>query len=81
MILDIDCVEHPELLEQPVGACRSAGRFWKTNNLNKWADVGDFDGVCDLVNLGRKTAAVDDANGYADRLAIYERARRVLIWG
>jgi len=79
MALGIDCVAHPELIAAPIGACRSAGWFWKENGLNKWADAGDFDGVCDLINLGRKTVAVGDSNGFADRLALHERARRVLL--
>lgn len=79
MALGIDCVEHPELIAQPAGACRSAGWFWQTNDLRRWADTGDFDGVCDLINFGRKTVAVGDANGYAGRLALYECARKVLL--
>ncbi len=60
------------------GACMSAGWFWTVNNLNKWADAGDFDGVSDVINRGHKTAADGDSIGWADRVAIYERARRVL---
>ncbi len=79
MALGVDCVEHPELIARPSGACRSAGWFWQSNNLNRRADVGDLDGVCDVINFGRKTPTVGDANGYADRLALYENSRRVLL--
>lgn len=34
---------------------------------NVYADAGDFDAYCDAINLGRHTAAIGDANGYADR--------------
>lgn len=78
MKLGIDCVEHPELLESPENACRSAGLFWKENNLNAYADIGDIDGVSDKVNKGRKTKAYGDTNGWADRLAIYNRAMKIL---
>ncbi len=60
------------------GACLSSGWFWEQNGLNKWADAGDFDGVCDVINQGHKTKAEGDAIGYAERLAIYERAKSVL---
>lgn len=71
-------LHHPQTLELPLPGSRSAGWFWKTHNLNKWADAGDFDGVSDVINRGRKTEKDGDANGYADRLAYFERAQRVL---
>lgn len=70
MALDIDCVEHPELLEIPVNACRSAGWFWKTHGLNELADAGDQVKVTRRINGG--------TNGLADRLALFEVAKRVL---
>lgn len=71
MALDIDCVEHPELLELPVNACRSAGWFWKTHGLNELADAGDQVKVTRRINGG--------TNGLADRLALFEVAKRVLV--
>eukprot|EP01034_Spumella_vulgaris_P033660 gene33660-41528_t len=65
-------------LRTPVGACRSAGWFWSTNRINAWADQGDFDGVCDVVNRGKKTANIGDAIGWKDRLALYQLALEVL---
>lgn len=78
MDLKIDCVENPRLLCEPGNGCRAAGWFWKVNNLAKWADVGDLDGVSDVVNRGRKTAAIGDSNGFAKRKAFYDRALEVL---
>ena len=78
MALGIDCVAHPELIEVPEYACRAAGYYWQSNNLNRFADVGDFDGVCDLVNLGHKTAAIGDANGYVESLKLCNVALKVL---
>ena len=66
MALNIDCVEHPELLEQPINACRSAGWFWKSHGLNELADAGDQIKVTKRVNGG--------VNGLADRLEFYLRA-------
>ena len=76
--LSLDLLNRPVLLEEPINAARSAGWFWRENNLNKWADIPDFDGVCDLVNKGHKTTAIGDALGYAQRLAAYERAKVAL---
>lgn len=68
MELDIDCIEHPELLEEPVNAARVAGWFWQSNNLNALADVGDQKGICRKINGGY--------NGLAERLAYFAVA-----WG
>ncbi|HEY6021542.1 MAG TPA: glycoside hydrolase family 19 protein [Candidatus Paceibacterota bacterium] len=76
--LGLDLLNRPVLLEEPMNAARSAGWYWKTNNLNKWADIPDFDGVCDMTNKGRKTTAIGDALGYQLRLATYTRALPIL---
>ncbi|QBP75416.1 glycoside hydrolase family 19 protein [Herbaspirillum huttiense] len=78
MALGIDCAVHPELLEQPEGAARAAAYYWHANDLSEYADAGDFDGVCDIINIGRKTAAVGDSMEYAKRLALYKNAKQVL---
>lgn len=70
MALDVDVVEHPELLETPVLACRSAAWFWKSHGLNELADAGDQVKVTRRINGG--------TNGLADRLALFEVAKRVL---
>ena len=61
-------------LETKEGAIESACWFWKTNNLNKWVDINDFDGLSDCINRGRKTAAIGDAIGFEDRKAKFELA-------
>ena len=70
MALDVDIVEHPELLGTPVLACRSAAWFWKSHGLNELADAGDQVKVTKRINGG--------TNGLADRLALFEVAKRVL---
>lgn len=76
--LGLPLEEHPELLEEYDNAACSAAWFWATHGCNQYADIGDLDGVSDVINLGRKTVRVGDSNGYADRLAIYNRAKQVL---
>jgi len=76
--LGLGLIDNPELLEIPENGCRASGWFWKTHNIAKWAEAGDFDGVSDAINRGHKTAAVGDSNGWADRLAFYNRALAVL---
>jgi len=68
--LGIDCVNHPELLEQPVNACRSAGDFWRSRGLNELADVGMFEKITHRINGGM--------NGYPQRVVIWDRAKRAL---
>lgn len=72
-------LESPDLLLMPSFAALSAAWYWASNGLNARADIGDFDGVSDLINRGRKTAAVGDSNGYADRLAGWKLCLSVLV--
>lgn len=68
--LGLDLINHPELLEEPVNAARSAAWFWATRGLNALADAGDFLRITRKINGG--------INGLADRQAHYETALRVL---
>ena len=68
--LGLDCVNHPELLEQPINASRSAAWFWKTHSFNELADENDFALITHRINGG--------TNGEADRLALFEKAQQVL---
>lgn len=68
--LGLDLLAHPELLEEPIHACRSAGWFWQTRRLNARADAGDFIGITKRINGG--------TNGLADRVAYHGRALEVL---
>lgn len=69
--LGLDLLAQPELLEQTVNACRSAGWFWQTKGLNSLADAGDQERVTRRINGG--------VNGLAERLALYQAARKVLV--
>lgn len=65
---------NPEFLSDPEFGAAAAGWYWGLHEINELADKGDFDGVCDAVNLGRKTIALGDSNGYADRVSYWKRA-------
>lgn len=68
----VNVVDNHSLLEQPRYAVESAMWFWKTNNLNKFADVGDLRGCTRIINGGY--------NGMADRESLYNKAKEVLSW-
>lgn len=68
--LGLDLLAKPEMIEQTVNACRSAGWFWQSRGLNALADAGDQVAVTRRVNGG--------TNGLAERLAYFKVAQRVL---
>ncbi len=68
--LGLDLLAKPEMLEQTVNACRSAGWFWQSRGLNALADAGDQVKVTKRINGG--------TNGLAERLAYFKVAQRVL---
>lgn len=58
-----------EYLEQPEGASRSAGWFWRTRNLNRFADIDEFAALTRAINGGY--------NGIDERIRYWLRARHV----
>jgi putative chitinase len=50
--LGVDLVSNPDLLTTPKYAALSACWFWRTNNLNKFADAGDLEGMTKKINGG-----------------------------
>lgn len=50
--LGVDLVGNPDLLLEPLYAARSAGWFWKANNLSAFADVDDIKGMTKKINGG-----------------------------
>jgi putative chitinase len=74
-----DFEQYPELAADPKWASLLAGDYIEHTNCQRFADIGDFDGYCDTINRGRKTAADGDSNGYADRMKLYNAAIRVLL--
>ena len=74
----LTALETIDYLETRRGALESACWYWKINNLNKWVDINDFDGLSDSINLGRKTSAIGDANGFTDRKAKFIESCKIL---
>lgn len=68
--LGLPLVEQPELLEQPEQAAMSAAWFWQSHGLNELADAGQFQTITRRINGG--------LNGQAERVALWETAKRVL---
>lgn len=64
----VDYISNPDLLLTEADAMIAALYYWKTNNLNRYADRDDIDAVSDAINIGRQTAIYGDANGFKDRL-------------
>jgi putative chitinase len=73
-----DFEAEPTRLAETRWACLSATDYWDMRGLNSWADRGDFDGVVDLINRGRKTAPIGDSNGWVERVRLYADGRKAL---
>lgn len=61
----------PARLAEPQWAALAAADYVDMRDLSAWANANDFDGYCDIVNLGRHTDAQGDSNGWADRVRLY----------
>lgn len=60
----------PDKLEDPLWVGRSAAMYWIDNNLNRFADSGDFEGLTKVINGGY--------NGLEDRQELFIRALSIL---
>lgn len=69
--LGLDLLKAPEALEDPTYATLSAAWYWHGRGLSALADGGKFDDITRRINGGQ--------NGRADRLAIWARAKKVLV--
>jgi putative chitinase len=68
--LDLDLLNHPELLEQPEHAAMSAAWFWSSNKLSQIALAGNFVTLTRRINGG--------TNGLAHRQVLYAAAKTAL---
>jgi predicted chitinase len=68
--LGLDLEGNPPLAADPQVGFRTAGWFWNTKDLNRFADAGDFREVTRRVNGGY--------NGMADREKYYTAAKQAL---
>jgi putative chitinase len=77
-IKGVDFIKNPELLATPEYATQSAAWFWKSNGLNELADkLGDEEDTKIFKEITKKING--GYNGLADRLAIYERSKLVIL--
>jgi ATP-dependent protease ClpP protease subunit/predicted chitinase len=65
----------PALLASPRWAALCAADYVDMRDLNAWADAGDFDGYCDVVNLGRRAEREGDSDGWLERVKPYASGR------
>lgn len=68
--LEISVEEASEYLQTFEGAAQSACWFWESNNLNRFADVGDIKGLTKAINGG--------FIGLEDRVKHYQHALHVM---
>lgn len=68
--LDVDFVNHPDLLFEPCYGALAAADYWDRRGINAAADADDLERVTRLVNGG--------LNGLEDRRRWLERAKRAL---
>ncbi|HXG29266.1 MAG TPA: hypothetical protein VNJ47_10530, partial [Nevskiales bacterium] len=71
-------LKNPQLLEDPINACLSAGWYWNSRKLNAYADADRFTAISGLVNTGSDKSKPTQINGYQDRRAWWDKARKVL---
>jgi putative chitinase len=69
-VLNLNLVLQPDLLLEPMAAARSAGWFWRSNNLSDFADVGDIKGMTKKINGG--------FIGLAERQAKYDKCLKAM---
>jgi len=68
---DMRLLDHPELLELPENAAKSAAWYWKEHNLNAYADKDDIMTITRKINGGY--------NGIDSRKAFYQRAKQQIV--
>lgn len=77
--LKVDYVRNPDLLLNEADAMLAAIDYWNRLNLNKYADQDNLDAISDLINIGRLTSRIGDANGYADRKKKLEKYKKIFV--
>lgn len=68
--IGVDLKSNPELIAEPVVACRSAGYYWYSHNLNRVLKESGFKVVVKVINGG--------TNGLADRERLFALLKKEL---
>ncbi len=68
--LGLDLESHPEMLEQPAVAARSAAWFWDKHGCNALADADEFIAITRKINGG--------LNGQTDRIALWDQTKAAI---
>jgi len=68
--IDMDLEKNPELAELPEVSVLTALEYWKSRNLNRWADEDNVERITRLINGG--------LNGFDDRKKYLARAKAVI---
>ncbi len=75
-VLDVDLVANPDLLCTDKNlAARAATWYWRTRDINYYADRGEFKKVCAIINTG---VPYGTPNHLIERRHFYDNALRVL---
>lgn len=72
----LDCIIHPELLEEPENGFLASAWYWETRNLNDPADKGDILKVS--IGVNGRNPKTGLPNGWEDRQARYKRALKAM---
>lgn len=73
----IDFESNPDLLLDEASALLASLWFWNKNNLNKYADQDNIDAISDLINIGKITKTIGDANGYKHRVELLKKYKKI----
>jgi len=68
--IGMDLENNPELAESPEVSVLTALEYWKSRDLNKWADADNVERITRLINGG--------LNGFEDRKKYLAKAKRVI---
>lgn len=71
--------ENPDLILEEANSLISALEYWRSNNLNKYADEDNLDAIADIVNIGRRTIKIGDANGYKHRKKCVDKWKKIIL--
>ena len=63
----IDYLNNPDWLLREADSLIAALWYWKKIKANEYADKDNLDAISDLINIGRVTSKIGDANGFLHR--------------